>query len=48
MIFNLQWFCIAWMLLGGGFFFQKGDFKCEGRTGQDCEDYVCALDESQW
>jgi len=25
-IFNLQWFCIAWMLLGGGFFFQTVDF----------------------
>jgi hypothetical protein len=34
MIFNLQWFCIAWMLLGGGFFFRTGEFVCNGTSSQ--------------
>ena len=27
-IFSLQWFCVSWLLTGGGFFFEEVEFKC--------------------
>lgn len=45
----MQWFCIAWLLTGGGFFFDSVDFKCDKLTDQaQCKEYVCSLPESEW
>lgn len=49
-IFSLQWFCVSWLLTGGGFFFDDVEFECPNKafTRQECNDWVCAQPDYAW
>lgn len=50
LIFALNWYVAAILLLGTSFLFMNPDFDCEGHgiETDNCEETICAMDESEW